>query len=138
MASRTSIISNYELSCGIRLISQLDAGKFQGLSVEENAAKVVRMVARKRFGILYKGDNERFSTVIFSHREGDSYCEALLDLIRKKKLGKVTPSPVVQNANSFAYIQTYVWDINANNLIDFCVPEPRKPRRLTSTAYWNR
>lgn len=136
MALQTTLKSYIPLSCGIRLLGQLDAGKQQALTYIDNAEKVVRLVARTRYRKDSMGyELERFSTVVFSHRDNDSYAEALLDLIRQKKLGKVTKSPPTYNPNSCNTIRTYVWDIDYDRLTKFNVPESRKPR---ATHNWNR
>lgn len=126
MALRTTLFKYLPLSCGVRLLGQLDAGKSQQLSFKQNAEKVVRMIARNRFA---EYPRNKYSTVIFSHREGDPYATALLDLIKAKKLGAVVESEPIVNANTmYSTIQSYIWNLNETNLAKFNKPEPTKPR----------
>lgn len=144
---KTKIKDYFPLSCGIRLLGQLDAGKHSEWNnftdqfdpplrtPSENAEHVVTLVARKRWcwvppdGVWrvegFVGDRERFSTVIFSHRANDSYCNALVRYIRSNKLGRITMSPAVNNPNSGATIRTYVWDLS-DKLQQYVIPKSKR------------
>lgn len=135
------------LSCGIRLLGQLDSGKlqypFKNLTPEENAAACVRFVARNR----YKKESlsfaapplvlsvNKYSQVVFSHRKKDAYLKALVKFITKHRLGQLTKSPSIINANSGARIITYIWNLNVKNLEKFNVKEPRR-KRIAPGYFW--
>lgn len=137
MSLRTTLTQKTGLSCGVRLLGQLDSGKahFPSLAPKENAERVVRLVARNRIGNNWSSENF-YAQVVFSHREDDPYCEALLDLIRSERLGTITKSPAVENPNSGSIIRTYIWTLNKKRLEKWNVKEPYKPRAKRST--WRR
>ena len=146
---KTKVQHYFPLSCGIRLLGQLDAGKsdypYKALEPEENALRVVHQVARKRYRQKPENwtwvdgpvvNNECFSQVIFSHRVRDEYCDALVDLIRKKRLGTLTKSPSVINSNSGARIHTYIWTLNEERLKDMWVARDKPRKRRQSEYNW--
>lgn len=123
------------LSCGVMILGHLDTcyTDWDKQTPENNAESVIRKVARKRFGSSY---DARFSQVVFSHRESNKYAEALVDLIKEKKLGSVVASKPILNENTqYTTIVTYIWNIeNLDALKEFNVPEPR-PKR-TKSGWW--
>jgi hypothetical protein len=130
------IIKNIGLSCGIRLLSNFDdaapcrAG-YHNATQAQTAAEVVRRVQRRMYT-----DNP-FSTVVFSHRANDGYFKALINYIRRNKLGRVTLSPGVVNPNSHNTIRTAIWDLDRDNLREHTIPPIKlKKYRLDYIRYY--
>lgn len=97
-----------KISCGVRQLYYLHGSVTDRNSPHFGRAALpidlVKFVAQKKAG------GQRFSTVVFSDSKRRNYGRQLALFIKEKKLGSLSSSAQLKNANTGREIKTWVWN----------------------------